>query len=67
MMHYPPFNERQEESGFVRLFREYGVQKVVYGHLHGKSLASAFEGVLDGVEYLQVSCDRLDFRLKQLC
>lgn len=67
MMHYPPFNERQEESGFMRLFREYGVQKVVYGHLHGKALSGAFEGELEGVEYIQVSCDRLGFKLKQLC
>lgn len=66
MMHFPPFNERREESGFVRLFREYGVEKVVYGHLHGRSLANAFEGVLGGVEYIQVSCDHLGFRLKQI-
>ncbi len=67
MMHFPPFNERQEESGFVRLFREYGVEKVVYGHLHGRSLATAFEGDLQGTEYIQVSCDHLGFRLKQIC
>ncbi|MFZ5975475.1 MAG: metallophosphoesterase [Bacillota bacterium] len=67
MMHFPPFNERQEESGFVRLFKEYGVRKVVYGHLHGKSLATAFEGELDGVEYTLVSCDHLGFKLKKIC
>ncbi|MFZ5975570.1 MAG: metallophosphoesterase [Bacillota bacterium] len=67
MMHFPPFNERQEESGFVRLFKEYGVQRVVYGHLHGKSLAAAFEGELDGVEYTLVSCDHLGFKLKRIC
>lgn len=67
MLHFPPFNERRQESGFMRLFQEYGVKKVVYGHLHGKSLQSAFEGELNGVEYILVSSDHLGFTLKQIC
>ncbi|MEG0767744.1 MAG: metallophosphoesterase, partial [Clostridia bacterium] len=47
MMHYPPFNERQEVSPFTRLFTAYGVTHVVYGHLHGASLRHAFSGMLD--------------------
>lgn len=60
MMHYPPFNERQEPSGFVELFERYGVELVVYGHLHGRSCLSAFEGDIRGVEYRLTSCDYLE-------
>lgn len=66
MMHYPPFNERHEESGFTKLFKEYGVEMVVYGHLHGHSLQNAFSGDLDGINYSLVSCDNLGFKLKQI-
>lgn len=39
MIHYPPMNEKRENSAFTNLFKEYGVKKVIYGHLHGPSLA----------------------------
>lgn len=61
LMHYPPFNERREPSGFVRMLEEHRADIVLYGHLHGKSCAYAYEGVLNGVEYHLVSCDHLDF------
>lgn len=66
MLHYPPFNERQEPSGFTRLFEAYGVSHVVYGHLHGGSLSHAFHGLYNGVSYHQISCDRLGFKLYAL-
>ncbi|MDP2891999.1 MAG: metallophosphoesterase [Bacillota bacterium] len=64
MIHFPPFNEKREPSGFTSLFRQYGVKKVVYGHLHDKSAASAFEGEMDGISYYLVSCDHTDFKLR---
>lgn len=66
MMHFPPLMENRRDTGFTRLLEGYGVAHVVYGHLHGKSLASAFRGALRGVCYHQVSCDGLGFRLYQL-
>ena len=66
MMHYPPFSETGDESEFTRLFVAYGVQKVVYGHLHGASAKSAFSGMRGGIEYRLVSADALDFKLAQL-
>lgn len=63
MIHYPPFNERQEDSGFTELFAAYGVQIVLYGHLHGRSIAGAFSGQRDGILYQLTSCDALDFTL----
>ncbi len=66
MMHYPPFNEKREPSGFTKLFSDYGVRLVVYGHLHGKTLDKAFCGVIDRVFYQPVSCDYLNFSLLQV-
>lgn len=66
LIHYPPFDEKQRESGFTELMERYGVSKAVYGHLHGQSLKYAFSGKLRGVEYFQVSCDGLGFRLLKI-
>lgn len=61
MIHYPPMNEKFLESDFVQIFKEYNVEKVIYGHLHGPSLAKALNGELDGIEYIITSGDYLDF------
>ena len=61
MIHYPPINEKREISAFTEVFKEYGVEKVIYGHLHGPSLATAINGEEDGIEYIITSCDYLDF------
>ena len=66
LMHYPPFDERQQPSGFTELLEQYGVKCAVYGHLHGQSLRGAFSGMLRGVRYHQVSCDGLGFKLLKL-
>ena len=43
---------------------EYGVEKVIYGHLHGKeSFKMGLKGVRNGVEYILASCDYTDFNL----
>lgn len=61
MLHYPPTNEKFEESDFVKIIKEYGVEKVIYGHLHGPSLKKVLNGKIDGVEYIMTSADFLDF------
>jgi predicted phosphohydrolase len=61
MLHYPPMNEKFLESGFVQIFKEYNVEKVIYGHLHGPSLPKALNGILDDIEYIITSADYLDF------
>lgn len=66
MMHYPPFNDRLEPSGFTQLFEQYGVRRVVYGHLHGPGIRNGFNGEMHGVQYQLVSCDALDFKLAQI-
>ena len=66
MLHYPPFNERQEDSEFTQLLERYGVCHCVYGHLHAEGLRGAFSGERNGVVYHQVSCDGLGFRLREI-
>ena len=65
MIHYPPTNEKFEKSDFMKIFEEYGVKKVIYGHLHGPSLrGNLFEGNFNGIEYILTSADYLDFNPK---
>ncbi len=60
MLHYPPTNDRMHNSKFTELFTKYGVEKVVYGHLHGKDgFKNGLKGVFNGVEYKLVSLDYL--------
>lgn len=66
MMHYPPFNERQEPSGFTDLLERYGVTDVVYGHLHGPGLRSGYTGLWRNIRCYMVSCDGLGFQLLNL-
>lgn len=62
--HYPPTNDKLEESIFTQLYEEYNVKKVIYGHLHGKeSFKMGLRGMRNGVEYILASCDFIDFKL----
>ena len=63
MLHYPPFNENQEPSGFTELIEAHNIKTVVYGHLHDASARRSFNGEINGTKYLNVSCDFLDFKL----
>ncbi len=64
MIHYPPFNSRYENSPFTELFRRFGVNKVVYGHLHGVESRTELVRVKQGAEYFLTSCDKLGNVLK---
>ncbi len=66
MMHFPPFCERDRGSGFTELLEARGVQTVLYGHLHGEANRSAFEGERNGVRYLCVAADKLNFTPRRI-
>ncbi len=62
MMHFPPTNDKRERSGFVEMLEQYGVKRVIYGHLHSnRSHHSSYQGIVNGIEYILVSCDYRDF------
>ena len=61
VMHYPPRNEKFEPSAFSGIFEQTGVQKIVYGHLHGQNaFKNGPQGDFNGIEYHLVSLDRLE-------
>lgn len=63
-VHYPPTNDRLEDSIFTKLYEEYNVEKVFYGHLHGEeSFEMGLKGFRNGIEYTLASCDFTDFKL----
>ena len=66
MMHYPPLTDICRDTGFSELMEKYQVSDVVYGHLHGIGIKTAFRGEHNGIRYQLVSCDSLDFRLHQV-
>ena len=59
MLHYPPFNVRHDSSIFTQLYRDSGINTVVYGHLHGKNSRAEHKVNFEGVNYYLTSCDQL--------
>jgi hypothetical protein len=67
-MHYPPFykEEVDEEIDFIRLMKQYNINRCYYGHLHGESHNEAKEGVIDGINFKLISSDYLKFDLEKI-
>jgi len=64
IMHYPPTNDKHEESKFTDLFLKEEIKNVFYGHLHTElSFEAGIKGEFNGVHYYLTSCDYLDFKL----
>ena len=57
-LHYPPSNDKFQESGFTEMLSKYNVKTCVYGHLHGRdAFKNGYKGYWNGVEYKLVSLD----------
>lgn len=66
-LHYPPTSIGEMESPFTRMAEEYGAEKVIYSHCHGKErFDDSFKGYVNGIEYKLVSSDYLKFRPEQI-
>lgn len=63
MFHYPPFNSKTEDSAFTALFEKYKVDKVIYGHLHGKGGRTIIHTNKNGIDYYLTSCDKVENKL----
>lgn len=60
-IHFPPTNDRLQNSEFTKMFEEAGVWKTVYGHLHGEeAFRKGLKGLRNDVEYHLVSLDYLN-------
>ncbi len=65
LIHFPPFNVKKEDTLFTDLFEENGVDKVVFGHLHGAGFFP-LRSEKEGIEYLLTSCDKTKFSLTHI-
>jgi predicted phosphohydrolase len=66
-LHFPPTNELHEPTVFTSLMTKYGVEKVVYGHIHSNPFfKTALQGSYEGVLYYLTACDYLSFKLLAL-
>lgn len=66
MTHFPPLGEGGVKTAESDMLEEFAVSDVVYGHLHGASVKTAFSGEYNGVNYHFVACDGLGFKLHQV-
>lgn len=66
LTHFPPLGEGGVRTRVSDLMAEFHVNDVVYGHLHGASIKTAYSGQVDGVRYHYVACDGLGFKLAQI-
>jgi len=67
IMHFPPVSKATAFSGFQQLFEDYGVKRVLYGHIHGEDgFRSAIRGNHHGIAYALISLDHLNCRLMEV-
>ncbi len=66
ILHFPPFNSKREDSVFTTLIEEYGIKKVIYGHLHGPQCKSDIIVEKNGVKYYLTSCDKLGNKIIEI-
>lgn len=66
LVHYPPFNVRREDTFFTDVFEEYGVNAVIYGHLHGKNVRADKLVYKNGIKYYLTSCDQTENKLTEI-
>lgn len=59
MTHFPPFNAKFQPSILTDMFSSYNVDKVVYGHLHGKVYFKP-RIFIGKTEYIMTSCDLIN-------
>ena len=65
MIHYPPFGIKTESTLFTELFEKNGVEKAVFGHIHGAAYFP-LKTERNGVEYILASCDKVGFKLVKI-
>lgn len=66
LIHYPPFNSKRTPNNFTKLFEQYGVSAVVYGHIHGKNSRSVALTTINNIDYYLTSCDQVDNKLVEI-
>lgn len=60
-LHYPTIYQEQRAKHIIDTLSQYNIKRCFYGHLHGKTINYAFNGVADGIKYKLISADAIDF------
>lgn len=60
-LHYPTIYQEQRANHIINTLKQYNIKRCFYGHLHGKTINYAFNGVSDGIKYKLISADAIDF------
>ncbi|MBQ8603311.1 MAG: metallophosphoesterase [Oscillospiraceae bacterium] len=60
-LHYPTIYQEQRANHIINTLKEYNIKRCFYGHLHGKTINYAFNGISDGIKYKLISRDAIDF------
>lgn len=66
LIHFPPFTFKKEDTLFTSIFEEYGVNAVIYGHLHGKYVKAEKITEKNGIMYYLTSCDMVENKLTEI-
>lgn len=66
MLHYPPISQGSGHNSLLELLQEFSVGLCVYGHIHGLTAKHMPEGLHNGIEMVNASCDRLGFQPRLL-
>lgn len=60
-LHYPTIYQEQRANHIINTLKDYNIKQCFYGHLHGKTINYAFNGVSEGIKYKLISRDAIDF------
>lgn len=61
VLHFPPVSKPSSFSAFQQLFEDYGVKRVLYGHIHGEDkFRNTILGNHHGIDYQLISVDYLN-------
>lgn len=63
LLHYPPFNDKNEPSGFTALLEKYQVQLCLFGHLHDMASFARIPSTVGQTKLQLVSADFAQFDL----
>jgi predicted phosphohydrolase len=63
LLHFPPFDVLFNDSEVTAMLEEYRVDKVLYGHLHGKNARVNPTIEKNGITYHLTSCDLIGNKL----
>lgn len=66
LLHYPPFNEKHEASGFTDLLEKYNVDYCIYGHLHSFPENNPLPTHWKNTQLHLVSSNYLNFKFKKI-